>query len=142
EVGREQKRLIQFLHHRFEAEHRVYGVADNGGVTLRVESDVSTGDGTVVQRNPDTKRLPAGPLHLLGECKQVTRNSEGCRTIRRLTIATAPVSEHGVTNEFVDRPTAPGHEVARFPKPRTKLMREITARNFFRHRAEASNVAD
>ena len=62
EIGREQNLLIEFFHHRFEAENGIHHVADDGRVALRIEPDIAAGDRAKMERDPDLKRLSVGPL--------------------------------------------------------------------------------
>src|SRR5450432_3214324 len=141
EIRREQNLLIKLLHHRFETENGVHHVSNDGRVALRIEPDVAAGDRTKMERDPDLKRFPVGPLDLARERQDFARDLERRRTIDSF-FPLAPVGEQRVADELVDRSTAPGHEVAGFAKPNAELLREMRTGNLFRHAAETANVAD
>ena len=84
EIGREQHLLIEFFHHRFEAENGVHDIADDGGIALRIEPDVTAGNRAIMERDPDVKRLAVGPLGRAREREEIARNLQRRGAIRFL----------------------------------------------------------
>ena len=82
------------------------------------------------------------PAFFRCERVQAFRRLKGRAAIVRAGLCGGPVREHRVTEEFVDRPRAAVHQVARLAKPRADQLRKITTGHFLGHRAEAANVAD
>ena len=134
--------MVEFFHHRFQAEHGVYDVANDGGVALRIEADISASDRAVMERDPYLKRLAIPPLDRPGQRQKIARDLERRGAIDFRVAAAAPIRENRVTDKFVDCTAALVHEVAGFAEPETEMLREIGAGNPFRHAAETANIAN